>query len=130
MTRMNAQSAALAYRQASFENAPPIKIVRLLYEGAIRYTDRAATQHAEENPAWTYWVGRADAIVEELRLALDPSHGRELCDELERLYDFVQSRYSAAITSKDANPLGEAKQILASLLEGWSRVETETAPRS
>lgn len=127
---MNPQSAALAYRQASFENAPPIKIVRLLYEGAIRYTDRASTQLAEANPSWTYWIGRADAIVEELRLALDPSHGRELCDELERLYDFVQSRYTSAIASKDAAQLAEARKILATLLEGWSRVETDTTPRS
>jgi flagellar protein FliS len=123
---MNAQSAALAYRQASFDNAPPIKIVRLLYEGAIRYTDRAAAQLAEGSPSWTYWVGRADAIVEELRVALDPTRGRELCTELERLYDFVQSRFTVAVTTKDAAPLTEARTILATLLEGWSRVETQS----
>ena len=90
---MNSHNAALAYRQASFENAPPIKIVRLLYEGAIRYIDRAQQLLDDgEKPSWTYWVGRADAIVEELRLSLDPSHGEELCKELERLYEYVQNR--------------------------------------
>lgn len=121
---MNPQNAALAYRQASFENAPPIKIVRLLYEGALRYIDRAEQLLNDgEQPSWTYWVGRADAIVEELRLSLDTAHGEELCRELDRLYDFVQNRLSLAVKDKQASRLDEARRVLVRLLEGWSQVE-------
>ncbi len=125
---MNAHNAALAYRQASFENAPPIKIVRLLYEGAIRYVDRAEQLLTDaEQPSWTYWVGRADAIVEELRLSLDTTHGEELCRELDRLYDYVQNRLALAVKDKQAARLDEARRILVRLLDGWSQVELDTS---
>ena len=130
---MNPQAAAQAYRESTFENAPPIKIVRLLYDGALRYIDRASGMLAAgDQPSWTYWVGRADAIVEELRVSLDRTHGEELCDELDRLYDFVQNRLALCVTSKDPAYLDEARRVLASLNEGWSRVETQTlgSPRS
>lgn len=124
---MDPQSAARAYRQASFDNAPPIKIVRLLYEGAIRYLERAENLLKDgRQPAWTYWVGRADAIVEELRVSLDPSHGKALCEDLERLYDFAQRRMAAAITEQSPEGLDEARRLLSKLLEGWSQVETQS----
>lgn len=126
---MNSRNAALTYRQSAFENAPPIKIVRLLYEGAIRYIERAAGLLADGNqPSWTYWVGRADAIVEELRVSLDPTHGEELCRELDRLYEFVQNRLSAAVVESDPVRLEEARSVLERLLSGWSQVETQTSP--
>ncbi|MBI5365130.1 MAG: flagellar export chaperone FliS [Planctomycetes bacterium] len=130
---MNPQSAAQAYRQSSFENAPPIKIVCLLYDGALRYIDRASSLLAAgHQPTWSYWIGRADAIVEELRLSLDSTQGGDLCRELDRLYDFVQSRLSLAVAEKDAAYLAEARRILVNLSEGWNRIETQTigAPRA
>lgn len=130
---MNPQNAAQAYRQSSFEHAPPIKIVCLLYDGALRYIDRAASMLAQgDQPTWSYWIGRADAIVEELRVSLDSTQGAELCRELDRLYDFVQNRLSLAVKEQDAAYLAEARRVLVSLHEGWSRVETQTigAPRA
>lgn len=123
---MDAKDAALAYRQASFENAPPIKIVRMLYEGAIRYIDRAETMLvAGDQPTWTTWIARADAIVEELELALDPAHGAEQCAELSRLYRFVQERLGRAVQEKNPERLREARRVLVTLNEGWTRVELD-----
>lgn len=123
---MDAKNAALTYRQASFENAPPIKIVRMLYEGAIRYIDRAETMLvAGDQPAWASWIARADAIVEELELALDPSHGAEQCAELSRLYLFVQERLARAVQEKNPERLREARRVLVTLNEGWTRIELD-----
>jgi flagellar secretion chaperone FliS len=124
---MDPRNAALAYRHASIENAPPIQIVRLLYEGAIRYVDRAHLLLTDGGqPQWIYWSGRAHAIVEELRIALDETHGTELCRELDRLYEFVQNRLDLAVRERKAAHLAEARKILATLLEGWTRVEVDT----
>ena len=38
---MNPHSAASAYKEALYENAPPLKIVHMLYEGAIRFLAQA-----------------------------------------------------------------------------------------
>lgn len=120
---MDAKDAALAYRQASFENAPPIKIVRMLYEGAIRYIDRADTMLASGQPAWATWIARADAIVEELDLALDPAHDPAQCAELSRLYAFVQERLGRAVREQNVERLREARAVLVTLSEGWTKIE-------
>lgn len=127
---MDVRNAAIAYRQASIENAPPIKIVRLLYEGAIRFIDRGdALMKDGLKPGWTQWLTRADAIVNELRCCLDLEVAPEVGGELDRLYVFVQSRMSKAVVEKDTRPLADARRILATLLEGWMQVEIETIGR-
>lgn len=123
---MDTRNAALAYRNASIENAPPVKVVRMLYDGAIRYIERAEAQFEKGNlRGGTLWTGRADAIVEELRLSLDPQHDNGLCANLDRLYDFVQNRLSQAVIERKTEGLVEARQVLATLLEGWAQVEVD-----
>lgn len=38
---MKQGNAAAAYKAARFENAPPLKLVQLMYEGALRFLDQA-----------------------------------------------------------------------------------------
>ncbi len=119
---MDPKTAAAAYKTASIENAPGIKIVRMLYEGALRFIDRARTE-GPSVPAFGTWVSRADEIVVELRCALRAEHGEELCTDLERLYLFVEDRLGSAMRDRVTAPLDEAHQILQTLLEAWRQVE-------
>lgn len=120
---MNAKSAALIYRQSTFENAPPIKIVRLLYEGALRYIDRAETQLTAGQPGWASWVARADAIVEELRLALDQEQDPQTCQQLDALYEYVLHRLAVSVAERSPEPLREARRVVATLNEAWRDIE-------
>lgn len=118
------RSVAQAYLQASIENAPPIKIVRLMYEGALRFLDRAAAvDSAGLRAERTRWLARADAIVNELRASLDHSHDSAVSQDLERLYLFVQERIAKAIVEQDTASIVGARTVLATLLEGWKEVE-------
>ena len=66
---MNPKSAAHAYREAAIENAPPLKVVHMLYEGALRFIDQAAQiDPKKEFEACQQKINRADAIVSELRM--------------------------------------------------------------
>ena len=66
---MDPRAAADAYRSSSIENAPPIKIVRLLYQGALRFLDQAAREDpSDPTSGFLNLIGRADAIITELRL--------------------------------------------------------------
>jgi flagellar protein FliS len=118
------RSVAQAYLQSTVENSPPIKIVRLMYEGALRFLDRAA---AVDSPALsserTRWLSRADAIVNELRASLDHSHDPRVTQELDRLYLFVHERIAHAIIEEDPSLIPGARVVLATLLEGWKEVE-------
>ena len=125
---MNHRAAAEAYRNASIENAPPIKLVRMLYEGAIRFMDCAREQDSKD-PASSFveLCGKADAIVTELRLALDPEPNAQIAAELERLYLYAEERIGTATLERSKEPLVEAKKVLSTLLQAWNHVEVESS---
>jgi flagellar protein FliS len=122
------RSVALAYRQATVENAPPIKIVRLLYEGAIRFLDRAvAADPVDAQGGFATACSRADAIANELRCSLDHTVEPATSHDLDRLYLFVQDRIAKAVIDRTGEPLPAARHVMATLLEGWTQVEVETS---
>jgi flagellar protein FliS len=123
---MNPDSAASAYRQEAFESAPPIKIVRMLYQGALRFLDRAvACEPADPTSDFVDWLSRADAVVTELRVALRSEAAPEVCANLERLYLFVEERIGAALSERSVEPARQAREVLATLLAAWTAVEVE-----
>ncbi len=121
---MNPKSAANAYREAAIENAPPLKVVHMLYQGALRFIDQAA-QIDPENDLQTFLekVNRADAIVSELRLSLDHEPAPELTDTLNALYLFVEDRLRTAFLERSPDALSEARSVLRTLLDGWQQID-------
>lgn len=130
---MNTDQGLQAYKTGSIENAPPLKLVRMLYQGALRFIEQAerAAQGAApgDGPPVMFFdtIARADAIVSELRLALDPEHAPEIAANLESLYLFVESGLQQAQAERSAAPLAAVRQVLLTLLEGWTEVESGRA---
>lgn len=123
---MHAQAAANAYREETFESAPPLKIVRLMYQGALRFIDQAASADPRDpQSAFVHMLTRADAVVTELRLALDAGPSPQVAAELERLYLFVESSLQRALAERSAEPLPGARAVLAKLLGAWTQVELD-----
>lgn len=121
---MNPRSAVDTYRQDAFENAPPVKLVRMLYQGAIRFLDRAAECDAmAADSQFSHWVCRADAIVTELHLALRKEQAPEVSENLEQLYIFCERELHKALNERDAAPIAGVRKVLANLLEAWSTLE-------
>ncbi|MEQ1890979.1 MAG: flagellar export chaperone FliS [Planctomycetota bacterium] len=117
-------TAAEAYKAARFENAPPLKLVQLMYEGALRFIDQAETHHAAgEVTRYAERCMRAHAIVTELRLALDSSQAPELAENLHQLYLFAETELCRAAAGESSAPLGAARGVLATLLDGWKKLE-------
>jgi len=128
---MNAHEAARAYTEHSIENAPPVKITRLLYEGALRFVDRALLcDPADSRSQYAHWIGRADAIVVELRCALDHDAGGVASRDLERLYLWCEDCCARATNERDAKHLHEARKVLATLLDGWRQIEIQSSAGS
>lgn len=121
--------AAEAYLTASVENAPPIKIVRMLYQGALRFLLQAEAEDPRD-PHGTFIeaCGNADAIVAELRLSLrDEFGGGEVVEQLKGLYLFCESEISRAMLDRTTEPLPGVRAVLVKLLEAWQHVEVEDA---
>jgi flagellar protein FliS len=121
---MNNRDIASTYKQAAIESAPPIKIVRLLYEGAIRNLERARRLDVDtEMVAFTDLVLKADAIVSELRLCLDPKPNPEVAEQLTGLYLFCEGELTRALGDEDTQPIEGVLRVLRTLLEAWKQVE-------
>jgi flagellar protein FliS len=124
-THTTARHAADQYLESAVESAPPVKLVRMLVEGAVRFLDRAlAASPKTDRSAFVHWSTKADAIVIELRLSLIPIEGSDVAPNLEKLYLFCEERIGKALATDDHEPLREARKVLAVLLDAWMRIET------
>ncbi|MBI1379855.1 MAG: flagellar export chaperone FliS [Planctomycetaceae bacterium] len=125
---MQPQDATAAYREASLENAPPIKIVRMLYQGALRNIEksRRALEQEDQNQ-FVEGLHKTDAIVAELRFCLDHAAAPELSLQLESLYLFAEERLAVALEQRNIGPADEAGAVLRQLLSAWTSLEIDGA---
>jgi flagellar protein FliS len=129
---MNTRSAAETYRRQSIENAPPVKVVQLLYAGALRFLDQALASDPKAPGAprsagtpFAENLARADEIVIELRLALDEPTAPELVASLKPLAFYVEERIAEALAKREHAPARIARDVLAKLQQGWASIEID-----
>jgi len=112
-----------AYLETEVLSASPVQLVEMLYRGAIESIDKAVSAiQSQDIAARNHSINRAHAIVNELAMSLDHTHGGDLSRQLAELYDYVQRKLGEANFSQQAAPLQEARGLLVSLLEAWAAV--------
>ncbi len=118
------------YLEAEVFGADPVKLVCMLYRGAIEATG-AARRHlaAGEISARSRQIMRALEILRELSRSLDPQY-EEISRPLRDLYAYMQMRLIEANAKQIDAPLQEVEQLLATLNEGWKAAIPATAPVS
>ena len=110
--------------QNYFENeilaADPLKLVQLLYRGALEALE-CARRHLRSGDirARSRAITKALAILHELSSSLDHSKGLELSTSLAEMYDYIERLLIDANTRQVEAPLKEAEQLLTTLLEAW-----------
>jgi len=120
------KNPAAAYQNTSFEAAPPLKILRMLYAGALKFIDQArALELPAGNIEFNDRVQRAEAIILELRCSLDANHSPELASQLDSLYVYVCAQLADAIIEREIAPLDNAHKVLKSLKDAWDQLEVE-----
>ncbi len=123
--------ATEAYKNTSFEAAPPLKILRMLYSGVLRFIEQAQElDPVQDGPKFNDRVSRADAIVSELRCAIEPTHAPELAEQLEQLYAFVAAQINSATIEQSTEPLSGAHQVLSMLQGAWDQLAVNEAPEA
>lgn len=118
------------YLEAEVLSADPMKLVRLLYRGAVDSV-RAARRHLAQGDirGRSHEINRAWSILRELASSLDHDRGGELSRGLAALYAYMQARLIEANIKQSDGPIGEVEELLATLLEGWQAVSAP-APRA
>jgi flagellar secretion chaperone FliS len=112
------------YLESEVLTADPLKLVELLYRGAIDAIQIARTAVKNRDiKLRSRQIGKALAIVNELALSLDHSRAEHISRQLVELYDYMGRRLVEANIQQIEAPLAEVSGLLATLLEGWQTVE-------
>jgi len=108
------------YLEAEVLSADPVKLVRMLYRGAVDSV-RAARRHVEQGEIRerSREINRAWSILQELAGSLDHSEGAEISRRLAGLYGYMQGRLIEANIKQSARPLEEVEVLLVTLTEAW-----------
>jgi flagellar protein FliS len=110
------------YQQNIVTQADPVKLVELMYEGAIKFIRIAAKAVDDQNPEAAHNnILRAYAVVAELMATLDFEQGGEIAAQLEQCYDYVLYLLKEANIKKDRRQLDQALSLLTPLLETWQQ---------
>jgi len=117
-------SRSSVYEETSVNTASPTKLVVMLYEGAIRFLTRAASDIRNRDLiSKGKSVSQAMAIIRQLRLTLDMDKGQDIAQELDRLYTYTLARVLDGSTKLDAGAIEEAIKVLSDLLPAWEEID-------
>ncbi|MEO6596709.1 MAG: flagellar export chaperone FliS [Planctomycetota bacterium] len=123
---MSYAQAAATYQRNAILTTSPEKLVKLLYDGAIKNLEKSriglADSKTARSPEVGQSLGRAIGIVGELRASLDHAAGGQIARDLDRLYEFSLDQVSQANLTRTDTGVVNALQVLRTLKEGWDGI--------
>src|SRR5205085_8822438 len=116
-----------SYQQVATQTAPPGQLVLMLYEGAIRFLERALGGFELEDPAEFHQtisnnILRAQDIIFELNVTLNIQEGGELAMTLRRLYDYMGRQLMEGNLKKEEAPIRDVLGRIVVLRDAWAQM--------
>lgn len=109
-----------SYLENEVMGADPVKLVTLLYQGAIEATVGARDSLRSGDIAGrSKMISKATLILNELALNLDHAKGGEFSRMLAELYDYMIRRLNEANFEQTEAPLKEVEGLLGTVLDAW-----------
>ncbi|MDA7494570.1 flagellar export chaperone FliS [bacterium] len=123
---MSYAQAAATYQRNAVMTASPEKLIKLLYDGAIKHLEQSRTALMDESTSRSPEVGmsmsKAMGIIGELRASLDHTVGGDVSRNLEQLYEFVLDQLSQANLQRTPDGVNSALEVMRTLKEGWDGI--------
>jgi flagellar protein FliS len=116
-----------SYRQVATQTATPGQLVLMLFDGAIRFLERARLGFAETDPlefnlAVNNNIQRAQAIIQELNNSLNLKEGGEIAANFQRLYDYMDERLQESNFQKSEAGVDDVLRRLGVLRDAWAEM--------
>ena len=114
-----------SYKETQIKTATQGKLIVMLYDGAIKYINRAIENNAKKYKDFdkvSNSIIRAQDIITELMASLDFEKGGEIAKNLFSLYVYINKQLLEANISKDCKPLNQVKQYLMELRSAWVEI--------
>jgi len=129
---MNLRQPWQSYRQVSTQTASPGQLVLMLFDGAIRFLDRALEGFELEDPVEfnqtiSNNILRGQSIVQELNNSLDLDRGGELALTLRRLYEYMDDRLMESNMRKKPDGIRDTIRRLTTLRDAWQQMLCQRA---
>lgn len=124
---MNHPNPWSSYRQVATQTATPGQLVLMLFDGAIRFLERARLGFAEADPlalnlAVNNNIQRAQAIIHELNTSLNLRDGGEVATNFKRLYDYMDERLQESNFQKAETGINDVLRRLGILRDAWAEM--------
>jgi flagellar protein FliS len=123
---MSYAQAAATYQRNAVLTASPEKLVKMLYDGAIKHLEksRVGLENAASARSATVGesLGRAIGIIGELRASLDHAQGGDIARELDRLYEYSLDQLSQANLTRTPGGVANTLKVMRTLKEGWDGI--------
>jgi flagellar secretion chaperone FliS len=117
------------YRKGAVTGASPLKLVVMLYDGALRFMEAGKHAMAAKNlEKQNAELQKAQRIVTELMACLDMEHGGEIAQNLFALYSYVLNELVQANINDEPEGVDRAIAVMSELRMSWVELETTLAP--
>jgi flagellar secretion chaperone FliS len=124
---MNRTNPYSKYRQVATTTASPGQLVLMLYDGILRFLDQALAGFSKDDPSeFNTTIGnnilKAQAIIDELNLALDMRAGGDFALNLRGLYHYFDRRLTESNLRKEPDGIREVSGRVSILRDAWKEM--------
>ncbi|MGB9602516.1 MAG: flagellar export chaperone FliS [Verrucomicrobiia bacterium] len=124
---MNRVNPLRSYQQISTQTATPGQLVLMLFDGAIRFLERARVGFQYDDPLLFNQtindnILRAQEIINELNASLNMEAGGEFAANMRRLYEYMDWRLMTSNFKKEESGIVEIIGYLTTLRDAWAEM--------
>ena len=119
----------LSYRQVATKTATPGQLVLMLFDGALRFLDKALVGFDLDDPldsnlAINNNILKAQEILRELNMSLNMEKGGEFATTMRRLYNYYDLQLSQSNLQKDPAGVELVIRLLSVIRGAWAEMIT------
>jgi flagellar protein FliS len=118
-----------SYRQVATKTATPGQLVLMLFDGALRFLDKALVGFDLDDPldsnlAINNNILKAQEILRELNMSLNMEKGGEFATTMRRLYNYYDLQLSQSNLQKDPSGVELVIRLLSVIRGAWAEMLT------
>ena len=116
-----------SYRQVATKTATPGQLVLMLFDGALRFLDKALIGFDLDDPldsnlAINNNILKAQEIIRELNMSLNLEQGGEFATTMRRLYNYYDLQLSQSNLQKDPAGIQLVIRLLSVIRGAWAEM--------